>query len=216
MRPPEVVEKIRMGMKRWWRDKSAKERHRITSKGTQAMRLANIGSTHCVSPETRHKISLGNTGKKRTQELRQKLSAIHTGVALSASHRSAISTAKIKSGYVPIAGIRSTSVIRESAIEKMAHGALKKLGVPFKTHVPIGERFVADIYLPKCKTVIECDGAYWHGPTRPEQKALDRRRDRFMRSLGISVIHIQEWPLREDAELAVFNALQKIRKGRKS
>jgi very-short-patch-repair endonuclease len=61
---------------------------------------------------------------------------------------------------------------------------LSRRDLRFRRQHAIGP-FVADFYCPAAKLVIEIDGA-----TRDEQQAADKRRDAYMKSLGLRVVRI--------------------------
>jgi hypothetical protein len=93
---------------------------------------------------------------------------------------------------------------KPSTIELAVQAALTTLGVEHIAHKVLGP-FVADIYIPHCRLVIECDGDYWH--SLPKQQARDRRRDGWMRYHGYRVARLPESLIRRDALAAVKTVL---------
>lgn len=81
----------------------------------------------------------------------------------------------------------------ETTPEKIVRGLLDKVGVEYKQEYKIG-KYWADFYLPKYNAVIEVDGDYWH--SLPDVKEKDTRKDMFLKSKGISVMHIKECELK--------------------
>ena len=76
-----------------------------------------------------------------------------------------------------------------SRLEKAVWAVLDALGVIYQTSMPFGT-YTADIYVPAKSLVIECDGAYWHG--RPGAAEKDAQRDKYMRSLGLTILRLPE------------------------
>lgn len=79
--------------------------------------------------------------------------------------------------------------------EALLFGALRggRLGVAFRRQVPLLGKYIADLYAPSLKLVIEVDGSY-HATRRD----ADARRDRALARAGYRV-------LRVDAELVERN-----------
>jgi very-short-patch-repair endonuclease len=63
----------------------------------------------------------------------------------------------------------------------------EQLGVKFRRQHPIGP-YIADFYCSTAKLVIEIDSDTAHGTEEAEQH--DRRRDRHMEKLGLTVLRI--------------------------
>lgn len=96
---------------------------------------------------------------------------------------------------------------RNTSIELSVQTCLKNLRVKFIPNKWIG-KYNIDMYLPKFRLVIECDGAYWHN--LPGCKAKDRRKDKFLRSQGFHVSRISETSIRKNPEKAVLTTLRRF------
>ena len=81
----------------------------------------------------------------------------------------------------------------ETTPEKIMREFLDKIGVVYKQEYKIG-KYWADFYLPKYNMVIEVDGDYWH--SLPDVKEKDTRKDKYLKSKGINVMHIKECELK--------------------
>lgn len=81
----------------------------------------------------------------------------------------------------------------ETTPEKIMRQFLDKVGVEYKQEYKIG-KYWADFYLPKYNVVIEVDGDYWH--SLPNVKEKDTRKDKYLKSKGINVMHIKECELK--------------------
>jgi very-short-patch-repair endonuclease len=93
--------------------------------------------------------------------------------------------------------------IEDTRIEKKIHGFLEELEIEFFTHqyMHIEHGYQCDIYIPSIKTVIECDGDYWHGnPLRNKelnekqkaQRIKDKLRTKELIEKGFKVIRLWE------------------------
>ncbi len=73
----------------------------------------------------------------------------------------------------------------ESSLEEMMKNSLDRLKVNYQREVKF-KRFRVDFLLEKYKTVIECDGEFWH--LKPNVKERDKRKDVLLQSLGYKVL----------------------------
>ena len=75
----------------------------------------------------------------------------------------------------------------ESSIESRLYNALIRNGYYVRTQVPCG-KYQIDLALPGpgYKLAIECNGKAYH--SSPEQKARDRRKDRYLKRNGWKVL----------------------------
>lgn len=60
----------------------------------------------------------------------------------------------------------------------------KRLGVAFRRQVPVG-RYIADFLAPAVRVIVEVDGGY-----HARHLTADARRDRDLRRLGYTVLHL--------------------------
>lgn len=67
--------------------------------------------------------------------------------------------------------------------------------------------WIADFRCPRHRLVVEVDGAYH---TNPERAALDRRRDRFMRQFGYSIVRVTNEQVLNDIETVLETILKAI------
>jgi very-short-patch-repair endonuclease len=73
----------------------------------------------------------------------------------------------------------------EPPIESRLYSALKRNGYYVVTQYPCG-KYRVDLALPTYNIAIECDGKAFHSSR--EQKAHDRRKDRYLRKNGYKVL----------------------------
>jgi very-short-patch-repair endonuclease len=96
----------------------------------------------------------------------------------------------------------------ESSLERGVQECLVNLGLTFETHVLFG-KYVADIHLPKEKTVIEVDGTRSHSSRKA--RAKDKRKDEYLASLGVTVVRILERNIRRKGfEECTKEAIRKV------
>lgn len=89
-----------------------------------------------------------------------------------------------------------------TSIEQAIENALWELGVEYTKQECIfmeelGRAAIPDFYLPKYKTILECDGDYWH--SKPETKEKDAERDKWFETKGLTVIRLPEWAIKKDS-----------------
>ena len=117
------------------------------------------------SKETKIKIGLANKGKVMTKESKKKISLANKGRKCSEKTRQKMREARAKRIFQK----------KDSSIEIKIQNFLKQLHIEFLTHYYLSNilhKYRGDIFIPKQdtegiiinqKTVIECDGCYWHG-----------------------------------------------------
>jgi len=92
---------------------------------------------------------------------------------------------------------------KDTSIEIKMQNFLKKLGIEFYTHQYMKEiehGYQCDILVPvqrgvNQKTIIECDGDYWH--KYPEGREIDRTRDKELKEQGFRVVRLWEHEIRK-------------------
>lgn len=75
----------------------------------------------------------------------------------------------------------------ESSLEEKVRKYLESKHVQFQQEVKFG-RYRADFLLTGTKTIIECDGEFWH--LRPQSKIRDKRKDEYLHNLGYQVFRL--------------------------
>lgn len=73
----------------------------------------------------------------------------------------------------------------ESPIERRLYYGLTEQGLNPISQYPVG-KYRIDLSFPAYKIAIECDGKAYH--SSPSQKAHDRKKDRYLRSKGWTVL----------------------------
>lgn len=164
----------------------------------------NKGKKGHLSEESREKIS--NAGRGRTQSEETKIKrGIYLGRKISETEKKNLSKCMKER--------RKTIVmpIKDTKIEVKVQDFLKKLRINFTTHQYIKDikyGYQCDIFIPvqkgiNQKTVIECDGDYWHGNLEKfsiskmnkkirTKRCLDYERTAQLEEAGFRVIRLWE------------------------
>lgn len=151
--------------------------------------------------ETKLKISLSRRGKYLSKETLRKISKALKGRKIS---KEQIEKFKLfrKNQVLPL---------KDSSIEIKIQDFLKILGIEFYSHFwvsNIENRYQCDIFIPSIKTVIECDGDYWHGNPKIfndnklterilKQREKDKIRTKQLLEKGYKVIRLWENEIRK-------------------
>lgn len=91
-----------------------------------------------------------------------------------------------------------------SSIEILMSDALLKNHIPVSSEFKIG-RYLLDFAIIKPKIAIECDGEYWH--SSPEDIESDLQRDRYLKSLGWTVLRFTGMRIENDIESCIQEIL---------
>lgn len=122
-----------------------------------------------------------------------------------------------KDGSMKIKRKKQIMPIEDTRIEKKIHEFLEEMEIEFFTHqyMHIEHGYQCDIYVPSIKTIIECDGDYWHGnPLRNKelnerqksQRLKDNLRTKELEEKGFRVIRLWE----NEIEQLDFEEFKKI------
>jgi len=145
-------------------------------------------------PEVRKKISLANTGKKRSLETREKLKVSHLGntnkkgTQCSESSKQLMRESHIK--YMASGKLAT----KETSIERKIKEELEKQGIGFEDQKSLCGVTIVDFLLGN-KTVIYCDGDYWHN--LPKVKERDKKQNRILKENGFKVFRFWEYEINE-------------------
>lgn len=101
----------------------------------------------------------------------------------------------------------STQMGKRSSIELVIEEELEKLGMIYEIQKRIG-RYLVDFYLPHLSLVIECDGDYWH--SRPGVAEKDKRKDKWLRKNGYSIIRLTETEIRNNPTEALITKIPSL------
>jgi len=178
------------------------EKMKIKRKG----RKPSLGKRWKLSIETRRRMSKSLIGNKRnlnkkfTEEHKRKIGLSQKGKIITKEHRLAIKRKRA----------RQILPVKDTSIEIKVQNFLKQLGIEFATHqyMKIKYGYQCDIFIPvqegiNQKTIIECDGDYWHGnlgmfsidkmrQKTKEQRCLDYERTKQLAAKGYRVLRIWE------------------------
>ncbi len=134
------------------------------NKGLPKEKHPQYGKSRSI--KTKEKISIGNSGKKRSEETKQKLRDLR---------------------------LKQVFPMKDTKIEVKIQEYLKLLGIDFFTHQHIKEiehEYQCDILIPSMNLIIECDGDYWH--KYPIGLEKDHIRTKELIEKGFKVLRLWE------------------------
>ena len=153
----------------------------ISPSGYNLMTGGLKGSRHNKS--TCMKMSASQTGRKHSEETKKKLKLARSKLVLP---------------------------VKDTSIEVKVQNYLKLLHIEFFTHqyMHINHGYQCDVYIPSIKTIIECDGCYWHfcpecnkekeiTKKQEEQIERDRIRTKELEEKGFKVVRLWELEIRK-------------------
>ncbi|MGI8316201.1 endonuclease domain-containing protein [Halobacillus mangrovi] len=101
----------------------------------------------------------------------------------------------------------------ESYIEKRLYNGLVKCGMIPRAQFEAGRNYRIDLSFPESKIAIECDGKAFH--SSPAQKAHDRKKDRYLRSQGWTVLRFSGSMINRELSRVIGEITQELN-GRES
>lgn len=213
----------------FWRTISAKRKKSILRKISKAHQGQKHGP---CSEERKRKISLAHLGKPLSQQhiaslkaawVKRKLNPnyrptqLGTKASIASRKKMSESQKKVWAKRNQMERDQQMSNAHKAALENPkrkntkleleVQKCLKQLRLNFVLHKQIGI-YNADIYLPGCRLVIECDGTWWH--SLPGIKEKDKRKDKYLQSQGYFVTRIKEKSVTRAPMRAVLYALKRV------
>ena len=173
------------------------------------------------SVEHRHNISEALMDRKFSEEHRHNLSKALVGRKLSKEHKQNTSKGRKKYYAKMTKEDRLRSVLpwiiasqkaNPSSIEKKIWKVLDELGIEYEIQVPFsGNLFIADIYIPSKKLIIECNGDYWHNyKLFPESERRDKAFEKYAIRYGYKIIWLWESRINKNSKQALKDELDKL------
>jgi very-short-patch-repair endonuclease len=95
-----------------------------------------------------------------------------------------------------------------SQLEKDFCALLRLHDLHFETQYKF-ENFVLDIAFPALKLAVEVDGDYWHSLPNIQEK--DARKDAALEAAGWRVLHVPEWQIRQEPQIAIDSVIYEVR-----
>jgi very-short-patch-repair endonuclease len=92
--------------------------------------------------------------------------------------------------------MRHSPTLSEARLFEAVRG--RRLGVSFKRQVPLLGRYIADLFAPEVRLVVEIDGGY-----HSERGDADARRERALERAGYRVVRVDAELVMCDREAAV-------------
>lgn len=107
-----------------------------------------------------------------------------------------------------IARTANAQILKPSSIEIKIGNVLKKYNIQYEIQKKMN-KWIADIYIPSQRLIIECDGRYWH--SLPHRIKRDENFDDWCFKNNYYVIHLKEDDINKDPEQTLINALISLR-----
>jgi very-short-patch-repair endonuclease len=99
--------------------------------------------------------------------------------------------------------MRNAPTTSEARLFEAVRG--NRLGVTFRRQVPLLGRFIADLFAPEVKLVVEIDGGYHEA-----QASADARRDSALARAGYAVVRVEAELVMRDLETAVNRIVTEV------
>lgn len=105
--------------------------------------------------------------------------------------------------------IKAAQKANPSSIERDIWEVLDKFSISYETQVSFNNgHFIVDIYIPKQRLIVECNGDYWHN--LPERKERDKRLRNYAKNNNYKLVELPESKIKEDPEQAFLNGLKNL------
>ena len=195
----EQKDKIRQTMKEKWKDKEYRER------------MSNAHK-HELPDEWKQNISKGMKGKRKKLKTRIKMSKYQSNRTDEHEKNFRESWKKQWNGLTKQeqldrlsnwieAGHKSFNSfsLKPTSIELKVKKQLDYYGIRYiqQKHINDGDRnYYLDFYLPEFKTVLECNGDYWHN--KEERKQRDKMLKQYVESTGRKIVFIWEHEINDE------------------
>lgn len=107
------------------------------------------------------------------------------------------------------AGEKASQKANPSSIERDIWKVLDKFGISYETQVSFNNgHFIVDIYIPKQRLIVECNGDYWH--SLPERKLRDEKLKSYAKNNNYKLVELSESKIRENPEQAFLSGLENL------
>ena len=157
------------------------------------------------SEETKRKMRehhKGMLGKKFSEKAKRKMSKSLKGVnnPLYGKHHSEVAKRKMREAtirYLSSGKMKN----KETIIEQKIEAELKRRNIYYEKQVPLYKVTLTDFYLPETRTVIYCDGDYWH--SREGRKDRDINQDIILTFNGFNVYRFTEMEINKSPKRCI-------------
>jgi very-short-patch-repair endonuclease len=176
-----------------YHSEETRRKMRIKRKG----RKPNLGHKH--SKEARQKMSKSQQGRKHSEETKRKISEVRKGKPHPHSGHKATEETKRKMRESIIKHYLSGKhIYKNTSIERKIEKELQRRGIYYEKQVPLCKVTIADFYLPQSRTVVYCDGEYWH--SKEGRKDKDINQDVILTFNGFNVYRFTEREINKSAK----------------
>jgi very-short-patch-repair endonuclease len=177
-RSPEHIEKIRQNAIKQWATPAGYEK-KMEELFSPAVRVKRVSSIKKATNTPEHKAIRKLVDAQPSTIQKRRINAANTQMKLA------------EKGY-------------KSGLEEKAAKLLSEMYIAYKRQYFVNQIehvYAADFYLPEYHVILETDGDFWHGPSKPEQQELDKIRTKEMKDAGYNVFRIWEHDINKFKEL---------------
>lgn len=171
----------------------SEETKRKLSMKLKGRRLSKGNLGKKLSKEWIKNISQGHKGIGHTEETKRKLSKIvHRYFQTHPAHKGMLGKKQTEEAKIKMRKARLLQKFKtkETNIERKIEQELQKRNLYYQKHIPLCNVTIVDFYLPQTRTVIYCDGDYWH--SLEGRKDKDINQDVILTFNGFNVYRFTE------------------------
>lgn len=178
------------------------ERMTLEEKSTRTKSWCEAGAKaakdRIVSKETREKLALIQTGRKKSKQELEKISKSSKGRVPWNKGKPWSEKIKNKIRINTAKAMELKDWSKEpSKIELKVKDQLDKYNIKYHFQKPVNKgHFILDFYLPDYKLVIECNGDYWH--SLENRKVRDEKLEEFIVNKGKEILWLWEHKINEE------------------
>lgn len=169
------------------------------------------GSYH--KTKSRRKMSESHKGKPRSEKIKKKISVKLKGKKLPEETKRKIRKTcqgeefKTKMRNIAIQYLLSGKAKkRNTGIEEKIEKELQRRNLYYQKQTPLCNITVADFYLPEIRTVIYCDGKYWHSLEKVKRRDINQ--DLILMFHGFNVYRFSEDQINKSARRCINKVLR--------
>ena len=156
-----------------------------------------------LSEEHRKRLGLAHLKKHHSKETRIKIGIANRGK----KHKPMSDVGKYN---IKIAQINNHNrSFKNTGIELKIEAELQKRNINYQKQVPLCKTAIVDFYLPEYRTVIQCDGCFYHCcPTHypqyhQDKKERDENQDKILTFNGFNIYRFWEHEINESVEKCI-------------
>jgi len=190
--------KTRLPFSKEWRDNMSKAKKGKPShwKGKKRPEISEYNKKRQVSDETRNILR-----NKNKLVMADKINRDRISKKLKGIKRSSITKQKMREWHIN----NPNRIFKDTKIELKMEEELKRRNINYEKQFPLCNVAIVDFFLPEYKTIIQCDGDYWHNLLK--QKDKDINQDNILKRNDYIIYRFWEHEINESIEKCVDRLL---------